>query len=302
MSIFDVSTLGAADNQITFNNYSSFPIYRLISRAPQARQLRELDLPIPFESGISDFETLIGKTAYVLQGKMYPQDEATFSSGLSALRKLADVEYEQNDTAANEGYVPYVYSENGIDTRQVFLKVLYVDIRESTAQGLIQPFQLICKVRDPHIYGYPAKVASTQSVNPTTQGGTAVFPFAFPIIFGGSTGAVSNMAYNTGNVSSYPASITVYGPIANPKITNSATGEFIQINTSLATTNDVLSIVYSIDSVSVTLNGNSVLQYVSSDSTYFKLQPGANNLTLSGSSIGSGAYVTVNYYDAYSLS
>lgn len=302
MSIYDTAYIGTANNRITFNDYSTYPIYRVQSKYPQQRQIRELDIPVPFESGISDFQTLIGRTAFIIEGKMYPDSEATFSTGLSALRKLASLDYSQNDSASDSGYVPYVYSENGTDNRQIFLKVVYVDIKEDTRQGLVQPFRLVCKVKDPTIYGYPSKVASTQGTDATTSGGSAVFPFSFPVVFGASTVSVTSTATNNGDVNVYPSSIIVHGPINTPRVTNSATGEYIEVAKNLASSSNVLTITYDKDSISVDLDGNSVLDSVSSGSTYFKLQPGGNQITLTGSSVGSNCYVTVNYYDGYSLS
>lgn len=302
MSVYDTSTLGTANNQITFNDYTSYPIYRVLSKAPQGRQVRDLDIPIPFESGISDFETLIGKTAYIIEGKMYPSSEADFSTGLAALRKLANLDYEQNDNASDGGYVPYVYSENGTDNFQIFLKVLYVDIQENTRQGLVQPFRLVCKVKDPTIYGYPSKSASTNGTDVTTGGGAAVFPFTFPVVFGASTVSVTSTATNNGTVPSYPTSIVVVGPVNTPKITNAATGTYIEVTENLASSSNVLTITYDKDTLTADVDGNSVLASITDASDYFKIQPGANAITLSGTSVGSGAYVTVNYYDSYALS
>lgn len=302
MALYDTATLGTAANRITFNNYGTYPLFRTLSRRPQQRHLRELDIPIPFESGISDFQTLVGRMAYILEGKMYPSNEADYSSGLASLRKVASLDTSQADNASDFGYVPYIYSEAGTLNKQIFLKVLYVDIREDTRQGLVQPYRFICKVKDPTIYGSPSKSASTQSINPTTSGGTAVFPFTFPIIFGSSTVTVTSTANNSGDIAAYPASIVVHGPINSPKVTNSATGTFIQVNQNLASSSDVLTISYDKDSLSIDLNGNSVLSSVSNDSDYFKIMPGINNITLSGSTVGSGAYVVVNYYDSWALS
>ncbi len=300
MSIYDTSILGATDNQLTFNSYTTFPIYRIISRAPQQRVVRDLDIPIPFESGISDFETLIGRTAYIIEGKMYPSGEADASTGLAALRKLASLDFEQADANSDSGYVPYIYTENGA-SRQIFLKVLYVDIREDTRQGLIQPFRLVCKIKDPTIYGSPSKSASTQGTNPTTGGGAAVFPVTLPVVFGASVVTVTSTAINSGTVPAYPTSIVVVGPINTPRVTNGATGEYIEVTQNLATSSDILTITYDKDSLSIVVNGNSVLSSVTAASTYFKIRPGANPITLSGTSIGN-AYVVVNYYDSYALS
>ena len=301
MSIFDASTLGTSSNQITFNNYGSFPIYRVMSRAPQARHVRDLDLPVPFESGISDFETLIGKMAYIIEGKMYPSSEADHSTGLAALRKLANLEVAQDDNDSDFGYVPYRYTEYGA-SRQVFLKVLYVDIKEDTRQGLIQAFRLVCKIKDPTIYGYPSKTASTQGTDVTTGGGAAEFPFAFPVVFGASEFSVTASANNAGTIAAYPLSILVVGPVNNPKITNVTTGEYIEITENLSSSSEILTITYDKDTLTVAINGNSVLGSVTATSTFFKLQPGTNQLTLTGTSIGEDAYVTVNFYDSYALS
>lgn len=272
-----------------------------MSRAPQARHIRDLDLPVPFESGISDFQTLIGKMAYVIEGKMYPSNESDHSTGLAAIRKLANLEVAQADNDSDFGYVPYRWTEYGA-SRQVFLKVLYVDLREDTKQGLIQPFRLICKIKDPTIYGYPSKTASTQGTDVTIGGGAAVFPFTFPVVFGASTVSVTSSAVNSGTVSAYPLSITVVGPINNPKVTNTTTGEYIEVTENLANSSAILTITYDKDTLSVSLNGNSVLGSVTDASTYFKLRPGTNQLTLTGTTIGSGAYVALNYYDSYALS
>jgi hypothetical protein len=300
LSIFDTSTLGTSTNQLSFNDYGSFPIYRVISRAPQQRQVRDLDIPIPFESGISDFETLIGRMAYIIEGKMYPSSESDYSTGLAALRKLANLEFEQADTNSDFGYVPYIFTENG-NYRQIFLKVVYVDVREDTRQGLIQPFRLVCKIKDPTIYGSPIKVASTQGTNATTSGGAAAFPFTFPVVFGASMTSVTSTAINNGTIPAYPASIVIVGPINTPRVTNTATGEYVEISQNLSSASDVITITYDKDSLSVDLNGNSVLSSVTAASTYFKIHPGNNGITLSGTSIGA-AYVVVNYYDSYALS
>jgi len=301
LAIYDEATLGTANNQITFNDYTGFPLYRVVSEQPQSRQVRDLDIPIPFESGISDFETLIGKMAYIIQGKMYPSGEADWSTGLAALRKLSSLDVEQADASSDQGYVPYIFNENG-QQKQLNVKVLYVDTQKSTAQGLITPFRLVCKVKDPTIYGYPSKTASTQGTDPTTGGGAAVYSFTYPVIYGASTYSVTNTAHNLGDISTYPQSIQVYGPINTPTITNVTTGEFITVNQNLVSSSNVLTISYDKDSLSVELDGNSVLDSVTDSSTYFKLQPGDNQITLSGTTIGSGAYCVVNYADAFALS
>lgn len=296
MSIYEASALGTTNNRVNFNG-TSFPIYRVVSRAPQARDIRDLDIPIPFENGIVDFQTLEGKSAYIIQGIMYPGNESDYDNGLRALRKVASLELQQADNDSNLGYVPYVWAE-ATENKQVFVKVLYVDVPESTRQGLVQPFRLVCKVADPTIFSDTILTATTQGSDPTTTAGTAKFPFKFPIEFGASTYSTSSTATNEGDLDGYPIWIKVHGPINSPKISNTTTGEYIQVNTNVAS-NSILTIAYDKDSLAVDVDGVSVLSDVTTNSTFFKLQPGGNQIELSGSSFSSGAYVELKYYKGY---
>lgn len=300
MSIYALSYLGTTTNKITFNNYGTFPIYRAISRRPQQRNIRELDIPVPFESGISDFETLIGKVAYIIEGIMYPGSESQYDAGLRALRKLASLDISQEDVLSDSGYVPYLFTEFNT-TKQIFMKVLYVDVPENTRKGLVQPFRLVCKIKDPIIYGGTLKQASTASASFSVATGTAAFPFGYPIAYGASTSSVSSDVNNAGDVPVYPISINIFGPVNVPRITNNQTGEYIQVSANLATVANSLVISYDKDSLSVLVDGVSNLNNVSSGSTYFKLPAGSNNFTLTGSSISTGAYATISYYDGYGL-
>lgn len=301
MAIYEQSTLGTDTNQIVFNDYQGSPVFRVVSRAPQRRDIRELDIPLPFENGISDFETLIGKTVYVLDGIMYPGGESDYDLGLSKLRRLASLEIQQDDPLSDEGYVPYVYTEFNRN-KQIFLKVLYVQIPETTRKGLVQPFRLICKIKDPTIFSEGLDEASTQPADFTTASGTAVFSFSFPIIFGASTASVSVDAVNDGDLPVYPVAIRVYGPVNSPKITNTSTGEYIELSgVNLATDANMLNIAYDKDSLRVELDGTSRINSVTDGSTFFKLQPGNNVISLTGSSISDDAYCVVSYRSGWPL-
>lgn len=300
MSIYAESSIGTDTNQIDFNVYTIFPIYRIISRRPQQRQIRELDIPVPFENGISDFETLIGKTAYIIEGIMYPGGESQYDLGLRSLRKLASLDISQADVLSDDGYVPYIFEEFNT-SKQIFMKVLYVDVPENTRKGLVQPFRLVCKVKDPTIYGATLKQADTGDADFTTASGTAIYAFSYPIIYGASTSSVSVDANNVGDVPVYPVSININGPVNSPRITNTTTGAYIQVNVNLASSSNELIIAYDKDSLSVELDGVSVLNQVTSGSTYFKIPPGSNIFQLTGSSISDDARAIVSFYDGYGL-
>ena len=300
MSIYAQSTIGTTSNLITFNNFGIYPTYRIVSRRPQQRQIRELDIPVPFESGISDFETLLGKTAYIIEGIMYPGGESDYDAGLRALRKLASLDISQNDVLTDEGYVPYVFNEFNT-TKQIFMKVLYVDVPENTRKGLVQPFRLVCKIKDPTIYGGTLNQVDTRQAAFGVASGSAAFPFGYSIAYGASTTSVSVDANNQGDIAVYPVSINIHGPVNSPQITNTTTGEYIRVNTNLATTANELVIAYDKDSLRVEADGVSVLSSVTTASTWFKIPPGSNIFQLSGTSVSNDAYATVSYRSGFGL-
>lgn len=303
MSVYSRATLGAADNQVVFNDYTIDPVFRVKARAPSKWQIRQQDLPVPFESGSSDFLTLIGDSAYIISGTMYPSSEDTYDAGLAALRTTCSLDFAQDDASTDFGYVPYAWGNaNGDLTQQVFMKPLYVQLAETTQQGFVQPFTIYSKVKDPTIFGGSVKAATTQGADVTTTTGAAAYSVTYPVIFGSTLMAVSASATNNGTIASYPSSVIVHGPVNVPKVTNAATGEYIKVNCNMTSESDILTITYDKDTFSIDLNGDSQIQNLTSDSTLFKIQPGENIISLTGSSVSTNAYAVVNYYDTWPLS
>lgn len=300
MSIYDTSTLGVTGNKVTFNDFNSSPVYRVIKRRPTAKEIREFDIPLPEESGISDFRTYLGQMLFVIDGKIYPGDDAEYEEAIDALRKIASLDIAQEDANADAGYVPYTFTI-GADSRQIFVKVLRVELEEDARQGFVQPFRLVCKVKHPIIKGGDLKTLDTSSVNPTTGGGSMDLPVEVPVVVGASTATVSDTLVNNGDIETYPESIIVNGPVNIPRVTNTTTGEYIEVSTNLATSGDQMIITYDQDTLTVTAGGSSVMNNVSTASTFFKIATGTNTFQLSGSSVGSGAYFKVTMYDAWPL-
>lgn len=302
MSIYTRATLGEPDNQIVFNDITTDPYIRISARIPQKFQIRQEDIPVPYQAGTSDFLTLIGDSTYVLEGTMYPRSQNSYDSGLAALRAVCDLDLNQADSfASDEGYIPYMWGDAGGNLdKQLFVKPLYLMAAETTQQGYVLPFRMVCNIKDPTIFGGTLKTASTAQANPTNTIGTFVLPTTLPAPVGITESSVTINADNIGLLPSYPNAITVSGPVTNPTITNSATGEFITVNVTLSSSSDVLLIQYSKDSFAITKNGVNCANLLTSNSTLFKIHPGTNNITLNGS-LSSGAFCTVQFYDSWSL-
>lgn len=298
--IYDTSTLGTATNQITFNDDSGTIFYRLTDRYPIQRDLRQFDIPLPEGMGVADYQTLIGRTNYVLEGKMYPNAETDYSTGSKALRKLANLQIEQADSGADQGYVPYKFADNDGTPKQINLKVLYVDLRERSRNGLKLPFRLYCKIK------YPVIVAQTQTSatigdSTATVSGSSNLPWILPKVVGKTSYSSNGTIINAGDLPTYP-SITITGPINRPKVTNSTTSEYLEVDVNLASSSDSLIVTYDQDTVSITQAGNSKYDKLTSGSKLFKIASGTNNLTLTGSTVGSGANATISIQSAWPLS
>lgn len=298
-TIYGPSTLGEVDNQITFNDFTTYPIYRLKQRAPQRRELREFDLDIPESLGIADWESFIGKEYYILQGTMYPIDETTWRQGREALQKLSSLTVEQADASSDFGYVPYSWDTENGDTRTINMKILYVDLPESTATGLKQPYRLFCKIKYPVMFG--AAVSAQIGGAGSITSGSSALSFTLPHALGLTTYSSNGSVTNLGPLAAWPT-FEVIGPVSNPVITNSTTGQHIKLNVNLSSSSDTLIITYSQDQLNITLDGNSVLNNLTSDSTLFTIVPGINNLTFTGDTVGAGAFATVAFNSPYPLS
>lgn len=302
MGIYDPSILGAPGNQVVFNDDSAGvdPYYRVQRRRPQNRDVRNFDTPLPEDNGIADFKTLLGRTDYILDGKMYPSNQSFYEQGRRALRMVADVKNNQEDPLTDQGYVPYQWDETD-QPKRMMVKVLFVDLVEDTQYGLVQPFRIYCKVKHPIIQGTVLRIADT-GAQPGVIVGFVGYPLEYPALIGKNFYEISSTATNEGDIAAYPESIIITGPVNRPRFTNATTGDFIEVDVNLASTDDQLVMAYDQDSISITLNGVSVFNKLSADSTLFQVPPGPNNFILSGSSIGTGASAVISFYDAFPLS
>jgi hypothetical protein len=232
---------------------------------------------------------------------MYPSGESTYDSGLMALRSVCSLDLNQADILSDNGYVPYLWGD-ALGQKQIFMKPLYVELSETTKQGFVQPFQILAKIKDPTIYGGTLQTASTGQANPSTGAGSAVYSFTYPIAYGSSVFSVSADCNNTGTLPVYPVDITVNGPVTNPRVTNTKTGEFIEVDITLSSTHDQLNIIYDKDTLNINVNGVNAASHLTTSSTLWKVRPGTNTIQLSGQSLSTGAIAQVQFYSGWPLS
>lgn len=138
---------------------------------------------------------------------------------------------------------------------------------------------------DPRLY---SATLSTGSYDPTTSGTAGlVFPLTFPLGFGSAGAGAYLTVDNQGNVDS-PPTFTIQGPVTNPIIDNDSIGKSIYCTSLALTSSDYLTI--STADKTVYLNGTTSRPDLidASQTVWFNLQPGINQLRLRGSSMSAG--------------
>jgi hypothetical protein len=145
---------------------------------------------------------------------------------------------------------------------------------------------------DPRFYDDTLQTASLAVSNALGR----TYDRTYNLVYGfGSTGATTTIE-NNGWATTYPT-ITLNGPILNPTLGNSTTGDYITITGSYSNTD----IIYvDLDSKYVTVNGVAARNLVTGTSTWFGAAPGANQFYLTGASTLAGVTAaTVQWRSAY---
>jgi hypothetical protein len=136
--------------------------------------------------------------------------------------------------------------------------------------------------------------ASSASLNPLTPGGF-ILPVILPIVFDSGTGG-SVTINSTGNEDAYPI-FTLTGPLTNPRIYNAASGKYMALTLSITGGQTV---VIDMLNKTVVLGGTtSEMSTLTSDSSFWPLNPGSSLLTLSTSVNGEAGSVSIVWRNAY---
>lgn len=138
-----------------------------------------------------------------------------------------------------------------------------------------------------------AQYPKVATVNLPKDGGV-VFDLEWDIVFGDSSGGTTT-ATNSGTTEAEPV-IRLYGPMANPIITNATSNEFIALNHTLLPG----------ETVTIDARHNTIIQGQSTNrmgarrtgSILWSLQPGLNVINLAADTYNSG-YAQIEWRDAY---
>jgi len=157
--------------------------------------------------------------------------------------------------------------------------------------GFIQAqYEFFCP--DPRYYD---NTVQTQTMTYSAPSGRT-YPRVYPLTYGGGSNTQSVQVTNNGWTTTYPL-ITIYGPVTNPVVGNSTTGQAISFNYTMAQS-DIIAI--DLQYRTILLNGNPARNLLLGSSQWFAAQPGVNQFYFSGSNTTSGiTNATVQWNNAY---
>jgi hypothetical protein len=145
---------------------------------------------------------------------------------------------------------------------------------------------------DPRYYDNTLQTATLAVTNALGR----VYNRTYNLVYGFSTTGGSANVQNNGWATTYPV-ITLSGPITNPTVGNSTTGNYVTVTGSYNST-DIITV--DLDSKLITVNGNAARNLVTGTSTWFGALPGANAFYLTGSGTVAGVTsATVSWRSAY---
>lgn len=178
----------------------------------------------------------------------------------------------------------------------------YVKVRRQQplriSGGWVKDFQIALVAADPRIYSTQLYTSTVQASGVAASGGRS-YPRSYPLNYAyvppASLGDI--YATNQGNAAA-PATLTITGPGTNPTITNATTGERLVFSITLGAT-DFLAV----DMLNRTVLLNNTFSKYSTvsftQSAWWMLQPGVNDIQLAWGSYDTGAGLTVQWRDAW---
>jgi hypothetical protein len=309
LPIYSTFTYGSSTNFLTFNDEASYNagtadyIVKARRRMATRRDIRDFDMPVPDEMGITDFQTLVGKTHYVIEGQVYSEIESGLFDGLDKVRKVFNPQIAQDDSESDYGYLPMKWTES--ENRMIRLKPLYVDIEENRRNAFKPTFRALLKIK------YPVIISQTTHQTSFTPGAYGAgdglqipaLGISIPatgISLGQNSGTSgSGVITNSGDYPAWPI-IKFIGPVTNPKLSDGT--NYIQVNTAIDAGEEI-NIQYDQDTLEVLhSDGTNLIQYLDSGSELFKIEPGSTQLIFTAQSISSPADCQVTIYDTWPLS
>jgi hypothetical protein len=222
-----------------------------------------------------------------LTGTVSGIDYATYLSNRKALIAATNIDLDSNDYP-----IATRISFTMLDGNSYYMDVFFDKPTMELTDPTRADFQLTGIAPNPMIFGASQQVSS--AISPPSGGGYIVSMIA-PYISGAATGG-STVINNAGSETAWPV-ITLTGPLTNPVLTNTTTGEVLQLSPYTIGSGNVVRI--DMDAHTITLNGASLIATKTATSDWWGLIPGNNNVSVTSTSSSDTGTAVFTYYSPY---
>jgi hypothetical protein len=288
---------------ITFNRFVRTSGYMASVVAGDRIQIRTTKDPLPSQDGIQRYLDYYGSRLLELRGSVKGSSESDLYTKINGLFSAFDILSLEDQ--GNYGFLPLEWTDPGQSTARYYVKPLNNTIIIQEARtGLSRQFSVLLEAKDPIKY---SDDQTTYTITPASSGSSSEFPFTFPVAFSASSASGSTTIVNSGTSPVFPNSVILYGPSSGgwtgAKITNSTSGEYIGLlsSFSIGVGERVELLPATGQALYYLSNGtySDVSASLIAGSTYWKIQPGSNNILLEGSSFPSTAYATLTVRNSF---
>ncbi len=273
-------------DDLTFDN-SNF-----ILEEVKGLELPTVRLPryhLPGASGAFVSNALYGERSIRIKGVVNAPDGSRLTYLTNRTTLINNLAYKYDDNGRPLTRTLTVTLLNG----QVLTANVYVDtpliMGFSPDQTDWEEFEIGLIAPDPFLYS-SSPISGT--INLPVGGGTTI-PAAVPMSLAPSSGGTLSLN-NIGSQTAYPT-ITLNAPLTNPYIVNQKTGGFLKLNYTLSV--GQLPVVIDCRNQKITQGTNDITGVQSTDSTFWTIPSGVNNIGFSATG-GSGTCV-VSFYPLF---
>lgn len=187
------------------------------------------------------------------------------------------------------------FAPSGQPKRRVTVRLIeQVQIRG----GLLKEWQVQLVAHDPLVYSDAESAQDTTGLQPGE--GSLSLPFVLPFSVGDVASGGTATVVNAGTVPT-PPTVRIYGQATSPAVTNLTTGETLSLIGLSLSSGDYAEVDMAAETV--TLNGDAGTSLVGSvdvpRSTFWRLEPGPNEIQLTATQFAAGAKATAVWRDGF---
>lgn len=171
----------------------------------------------------------------------------------------------------------------------------YPELPMAVPNYALTDYMVSLKSFDPIIYS--AAVGTAFLPAPLISTG-APFPLVFPVDFSASSGT-DGLANNGGNISTYPRAV-ISGPVTNPSLTHVGKNQTLRFDGLILNSGDSVTVDFK-QRVALSSSGGNFYGTITSDSTFWTLEPGDNTFRFTADRASSPSATVLYWNDAYML-